>query len=160
MKYWVILLCKNNIFIQTEKEQVVIFCILLHMIIWINYFLVLPETSSFRCTLWRMDLHRQIFVVRIKNQQIGVHVWSAYLKCDLSMFSFRYVPPEQVKTVASVHASISGSSASSTSSTPEVRPLKTLLGESVPSLHLNKNTPSQVTTAIHVIIQLKIKCVS
>ncbi|KAK2880824.1 hypothetical protein Q8A67_018092 [Cirrhinus molitorella] len=54
-----------------------------------------------------------------------------------------YVPPEQVKTVASVHASISGSSASSTSSTPEVRPLKTLLGESVPTLHLNKKTPSQ-----------------
>ncbi|XP_016363232.1 arf-GAP domain and FG repeat-containing protein 1-like isoform X5 [Sinocyclocheilus anshuiensis] len=54
-----------------------------------------------------------------------------------------YVPPEQAKTVASVHASISGSSASSTSSTPEVRPLKTLLGESVPTLHLNKNTPSQ-----------------
>uniref|UniRef100_A0A8C2PV21 ArfGAP with FG repeats 1a n=1 Tax=Cyprinus carpio TaxID=7962 RepID=A0A8C2PV21_CYPCA len=54
-----------------------------------------------------------------------------------------YVPPEQAKTVASVHASVSGSSASSTSSTPEVRPLKTLLGESVPTLHLNKNTPSQ-----------------
>uniref|UniRef100_A0A673N6Z1 Arf-GAP domain and FG repeat-containing protein 1-like n=1 Tax=Sinocyclocheilus rhinocerous TaxID=307959 RepID=A0A673N6Z1_9TELE len=54
-----------------------------------------------------------------------------------------YVPPEQAKTVASVHASISGSSASSTSSTPEVRPLKTLLGESVPTLHLNKSTPSQ-----------------
>ncbi|XP_059390133.1 arf-GAP domain and FG repeat-containing protein 1-like isoform X2 [Carassius carassius] len=54
-----------------------------------------------------------------------------------------YVPPEQAKTVASVHASVSGSSASSASSTPEVRPLKTLLGESVPTLHLNKNTPSQ-----------------
>ncbi|KAF4104324.1 arf-GAP domain and FG repeat-containing protein 1a isoform X2 [Onychostoma macrolepis] len=54
-----------------------------------------------------------------------------------------YVPPEQAKMVAPVHASVSGSSASSTSSTPEVRPLKTLLGESVPSLHLNKNTPSQ-----------------
>uniref|UniRef100_A0A673KKK4 Arf-GAP domain and FG repeat-containing protein 1-like n=1 Tax=Sinocyclocheilus rhinocerous TaxID=307959 RepID=A0A673KKK4_9TELE len=54
-----------------------------------------------------------------------------------------YVPPEQAKTVTSVHASVSGSSASSTSSTPEVRPLKTLLGESVPTLHLNKNTPSQ-----------------
>ncbi|XP_026231443.1 arf-GAP domain and FG repeat-containing protein 1a isoform X3 [Anabas testudineus] len=52
-----------------------------------------------------------------------------------------YVPPEQAKVVASVHASISGSSNSSTSSTPEVRPLKTLLGESAPSLHLNKNTP-------------------
>ncbi|XP_028977625.1 arf-GAP domain and FG repeat-containing protein 1a isoform X5 [Esox lucius] len=54
-----------------------------------------------------------------------------------------FVPPEQAKVVASVHASISGSSASSTSSTPEVRPLKTLLGESAPALHLNKNTPSQ-----------------
>ncbi|XP_074497833.1 arf-GAP domain and FG repeat-containing protein 1a isoform X1 [Sebastes fasciatus] len=52
-----------------------------------------------------------------------------------------YVPPEQAKAVASVHASISGSSNSSTSSTPEVRPLKSLLGESAPSLHLNKNTP-------------------
>ncbi|KAM9732959.1 arf-GAP domain and FG repeat-containing protein 1a isoform 2-T2 [Menidia menidia] len=52
-----------------------------------------------------------------------------------------YVPPEQARVVASVHASISGSSNSSTSSTPEVRPLKSLLGESAPSLHLNKNTP-------------------
>ncbi|XP_006890361.1 PREDICTED: arf-GAP domain and FG repeat-containing protein 1 isoform X3 [Elephantulus edwardii] len=54
-----------------------------------------------------------------------------------------YVPPEQAKVVASVHASISGSSASSTSSTPEVKPLKSLLGDSTPSLHLNKGTPSQ-----------------
>uniref|UniRef100_A0A8C2ZLL3 ArfGAP with FG repeats 1a n=1 Tax=Cyclopterus lumpus TaxID=8103 RepID=A0A8C2ZLL3_CYCLU len=52
-----------------------------------------------------------------------------------------YVPPEQAKGVATVHVSISGSSNSSTSSTPEVRPLKSLLGESAPSLHLNKNTP-------------------
>ncbi|XP_077204956.1 arf-GAP domain and FG repeat-containing protein 1 isoform X8 [Paroedura picta] len=54
-----------------------------------------------------------------------------------------YVPPEQAKVVASVHASISGSSASSTSSTPEVKPLKSLLGESAPALHLNKGTPTQ-----------------
>ncbi|XP_064930065.1 arf-GAP domain and FG repeat-containing protein 1 isoform X9 [Columba livia] len=54
-----------------------------------------------------------------------------------------YVPPEQAKVVASVHASISGSSASSTSSTPEVKPLKSLLGETAPTLHLNKGTPSQ-----------------
>ncbi|XP_077396751.1 arf-GAP domain and FG repeat-containing protein 1a isoform X3 [Festucalex cinctus] len=52
-----------------------------------------------------------------------------------------YVPPDQAKAVASVHASISGSSNSSTSSTPEVRPLKSLLGESALTLHLNKNTP-------------------
>eukprot|EP00079_Xenopus_tropicalis_P030120 XP_012825864.1 PREDICTED: arf-GAP domain and FG repeat-containing protein 1 isoform X5 [Xenopus tropicalis] len=55
-----------------------------------------------------------------------------------------YVPPEQAKVVASVHASISGSSASSASSTPEVKPLKTLLGEGAPALQLNKGTPSQV----------------
>ncbi|XP_061878296.1 arf-GAP domain and FG repeat-containing protein 1b isoform X2 [Entelurus aequoreus] len=37
-----------------------------------------------------------------------------------------YVPPDQARTVASVQASVSGSSASSTGSTPEVQPLKTL----------------------------------
>uniref|UniRef100_A0A3B3WJ07 Arf-GAP domain-containing protein n=1 Tax=Poecilia mexicana TaxID=48701 RepID=A0A3B3WJ07_9TELE len=42
----------------------------------------------------------------------------------------RYVPPDQARAVASVQASVSGSSASSTGSTPEVQPLKTL--------HLNK----------------------
>ncbi|XP_028328482.1 arf-GAP domain and FG repeat-containing protein 1b isoform X2 [Gouania willdenowi] len=41
-----------------------------------------------------------------------------------------YVPPDQVRAVVSVQASVSGSSASSTGSTPEVQPLKTL--------HLNK----------------------
>ncbi|XP_070609424.1 arf-GAP domain and FG repeat-containing protein 1 isoform X5 [Erythrolamprus reginae] len=59
-----------------------------------------------------------------------------------------YVPPEQAKVVASVHASISGSSASSTSSTPEVKPLKSLLGESAPALHLNKDTPTQSPVTI------------
>ncbi|XP_053565820.1 arf-GAP domain and FG repeat-containing protein 1 isoform X2 [Bombina bombina] len=54
-----------------------------------------------------------------------------------------YVPPEQARVVASVHASISGSSASSTSSTPEVKPLKSLLGDTATSLQLNKGTPSQ-----------------
>ncbi|KAM8850036.1 arf-GAP domain and FG repeat-containing protein 1b isoform 2-T2 [Spinachia spinachia] len=37
-----------------------------------------------------------------------------------------YVPPDQARAVASVQASVSGSSASSTVSTPEVQPLKTL----------------------------------
>ncbi|XP_032080855.1 arf-GAP domain and FG repeat-containing protein 1 isoform X4 [Thamnophis elegans] len=59
-----------------------------------------------------------------------------------------YVPPEQAKVVASVHASISESSASSTSSTPEVKPLKSLLGESAPALHLNKDTPTQSPVTI------------
>ncbi|KAG2462271.1 DAW1 factor, partial [Polypterus senegalus] len=63
-----------------------------------------------------------------------------------------YVPPEQAKVVASVHASISGSSASSTSSTPEVRPLKSLLGDSAPALHLNKSTPSQINKIPKVIL--------
>lgn len=61
-------------------------------------------------------------------------------------YVLRYVPPDQARVVASVHASMSGSSASSTNSTPEVRPLKTLLGESAPPLHLSRNTPSQVGT--------------
>ncbi|XP_028276168.1 arf-GAP domain and FG repeat-containing protein 1a isoform X2 [Parambassis ranga] len=60
-----------------------------------------------------------------------------------------YVPPEQAKVVASVHASISGSSNSSTSSTPEVRPLKTLLGDSAPALHLNKNTPPNQSPVVN-----------
>lgn len=63
----------------------------------------------------------------------------------IALLACRYVPPEQAKVVASVHASISGSSASSTSSTPEVKPLKSLLGEAAPTLHLNKGTPSQVS---------------
>ncbi|KAM3865831.1 LOW QUALITY PROTEIN: arf-GAP domain and FG repeat-containing protein 1b [Diretmus argenteus] len=46
-----------------------------------------------------------------------------------------YVPPDQARAVASVQASVSGSSASSTGSTPEVQPLKTL--------HLNKTPPRQ-----------------
>ncbi|XP_019741513.1 arf-GAP domain and FG repeat-containing protein 1a isoform X7 [Hippocampus comes] len=59
-----------------------------------------------------------------------------------------YVPPEQAKVVASVHASISGSSNSSTSSTPEVRPLKSLLGDSALTLHLNKNPPPNQSPVI------------
>uniref|UniRef100_A0A3P8WKW8 ArfGAP with FG repeats 1b n=1 Tax=Cynoglossus semilaevis TaxID=244447 RepID=A0A3P8WKW8_CYNSE len=37
-----------------------------------------------------------------------------------------YVPPDQARSVGSVQASVSGSSASSTGSTPEVQPLKSL----------------------------------
>nr|XP_056706624.1 arf-GAP domain and FG repeat-containing protein 1 isoform X2 [Euleptes europaea] len=68
-----------------------------------------------------------------------------------------YVPPEQAKVVASVHASISGSSASSTSSTPEVKPLKSLLGESAPALHLNKGTPTQSPVVVRSQGQLQEK---
>lgn len=46
-----------------------------------------------------------------------------------------YVPPDQARVVASVQASVSGSSASSTGSTPEVPPLRTL--------QLNKTPPRQ-----------------
>lgn len=48
-----------------------------------------------------------------------------------------YVPPEQAKVLATVQASISGSSASSTSSTPEVLP------QPIKTLHLNKTPSSQ-----------------
>ncbi|XP_072546794.1 arf-GAP domain and FG repeat-containing protein 1a isoform X2 [Salminus brasiliensis] len=61
-----------------------------------------------------------------------------------------YVTSKQAKVVASVHASISGSSASSTSSTPEVRPLKTLLGDTAPALHLSRSTPSQSPVVLHI----------
>ncbi|XP_047247239.1 arf-GAP domain and FG repeat-containing protein 1a isoform X3 [Girardinichthys multiradiatus] len=59
-----------------------------------------------------------------------------------------YVPPEQAKVVATANASISGSSNSSTNSTPEVRPLKSLLGESAPTLHLTKNTPQNQSPVV------------
>lgn len=57
----------------------------------------------------------------------------------------RYVPPDQARAVASVQASVSGSSASSTGSTPEVQPLKTL--------QLNK-TPLRQVTEIHTECEL------
>ncbi|XP_034039846.1 arf-GAP domain and FG repeat-containing protein 1b isoform X2 [Thalassophryne amazonica] len=50
-----------------------------------------------------------------------------------------YVPPDQARAMASVQASVSGSSASSTGSTPEVQPLK--------SLQLNK-TPLRQSPAL------------
>lgn len=94
------------------------------------------------------NLHVSCFAKRLK-----VSGWCHTIPMSYSLFIIlgchnentvilpRYVPPEQAKVVASVHASISGSSNSSTSSTPEVRPLKSLLGETAPSLHLNRNTP-------------------
>lgn len=51
----------------------------------------------------------------------------------------RYVPPDQARTVASVQASVSGSSASSTGSTPEVQP------QPLKVLQLNKTPVRQVT---------------
>ena len=48
----------------------------------------------------------------------------------------RYVPPEQARAVSTGQAPVSGSSASSTGSTPEVQPLKTL--------QLTKTPPRQV----------------
>uniref|UniRef100_UPI00398E7319 arf-GAP domain and FG repeat-containing protein 1a isoform X2 n=1 Tax=Pristiophorus japonicus TaxID=55135 RepID=UPI00398E7319 len=54
-----------------------------------------------------------------------------------------FVPAERAWAVAAAHASISGSSASSASSTPEVKPLKSLLYESTPALPLNKGTSTR-----------------
>uniref|UniRef100_A0A8C6NSH4 ArfGAP with FG repeats 1b n=1 Tax=Nothobranchius furzeri TaxID=105023 RepID=A0A8C6NSH4_NOTFU len=51
-----------------------------------------------------------------------------------------YVPPDQARAVASVQASVSGSSASSTGSTPEVHPLKTL--------QLSKTPPRRAHAAV------------
>ncbi|XP_041036482.1 arf-GAP domain and FG repeat-containing protein 1a isoform X1 [Carcharodon carcharias] len=54
-----------------------------------------------------------------------------------------FVPAERAWAVAAAHASISGSSASSASSTPEVKPVKSLLYETTPALPLSKGTPTQ-----------------
>ncbi|KAL0966840.1 hypothetical protein UPYG_G00300780 [Umbra pygmaea] len=51
-----------------------------------------------------------------------------------------YVPPDQARTVATAQASKSGSSASSTGSTPEVQPLKTL--------QLNKTPPTRQSPVV------------
>lgn len=83
--------------------------------------------------------------LRFASSQLQTYKLHVKLVKTIALLECRYVPPEQAKVVASVHASISGSSASSTSSTPEVKPLKSLLGEAAPALHLNKGTPSQVS---------------
>ncbi|XP_078790416.1 arf-GAP domain and FG repeat-containing protein 1b isoform X4 [Oryzias latipes] len=49
-----------------------------------------------------------------------------------------YVPPDQAKAVASVHASVSGSSMSSAGSPPEVHPLKSLQLNKTPSPGLSR----------------------
>ncbi|XP_061431114.1 arf-GAP domain and FG repeat-containing protein 1 isoform X2 [Lethenteron reissneri] len=56
-----------------------------------------------------------------------------------------FVAPEQARTVAALHASLSGSSASSGSSTPEVRPLRCAgpAGSSTPTLDGLRHTPTQ-----------------
>ncbi|KAK6310348.1 hypothetical protein J4Q44_G00184030 [Coregonus suidteri] len=51
-----------------------------------------------------------------------------------------YVPPDQARTVATAQASKSGSSASSTGSTPEIQPLKTL--------QLNKTPPTRQSPVV------------
>uniref|UniRef100_A0A4W5S0J9 ArfGAP with FG repeats 1b n=1 Tax=Hucho hucho TaxID=62062 RepID=A0A4W5S0J9_9TELE len=63
-----------------------------------------------------------------------------------------YVPPDQARTVAMAQASKSGSSASSTASTPEVQPLKTLqLNKSPPT----RQSPMVVRSLAHPIVQEK-----
>ncbi|XP_032833597.2 uncharacterized protein LOC116956255 isoform X2 [Petromyzon marinus] len=56
-----------------------------------------------------------------------------------------FVAPEQARTVAALHASLSGSSASSGSSTPEVRPLRCAgpAGSGTPTLDGLRHTPTQ-----------------
>ncbi|XP_069753400.1 LOW QUALITY PROTEIN: arf-GAP domain and FG repeat-containing protein 1a [Narcine bancroftii] len=54
-----------------------------------------------------------------------------------------FVPAERAWAVAAVHASISGSSASSASSTPEVKPGNSQISDATPALPLNKGTSNQ-----------------
>ncbi|XP_054624192.1 arf-GAP domain and FG repeat-containing protein 1b isoform X2 [Dunckerocampus dactyliophorus] len=62
-----------------------------------------------------------------------------------------YVPPDQARAVASVQASVSGSSASSTGSTPEVQPLKTLQLNKTPL----RQSPGLVRSQAHLTAQEK-----
>ncbi|XP_064848243.1 arf-GAP domain and FG repeat-containing protein 1b isoform X4 [Oncorhynchus masou masou] len=63
-----------------------------------------------------------------------------------------YVPPDQARTVAMAQASKSGSSASSTASTPEVQPLKTLQLNKTPP---TRQSPMVVRSLAHPIVQEK-----
>ncbi|XP_041848747.1 arf-GAP domain and FG repeat-containing protein 1-like isoform X2 [Melanotaenia boesemani] len=62
-----------------------------------------------------------------------------------------YVPPDQARVVASVQASVSGSSASSTGSTPEVQPLKTLQLNKTPL----RQSPGLARAQAHSVAQEK-----
>ncbi|XP_039671057.1 arf-GAP domain and FG repeat-containing protein 1-like isoform X3 [Perca fluviatilis] len=89
--------------------------------------------------------HQEIEFLQKHSNEVCKHIWlGLYDDRTLVVPDFReplkvkeflqekyekkrwYVPPEQARAVASVQASVSGSSASSTGSTPEVQPLKTL----------------------------------
>ncbi|XP_031711100.1 arf-GAP domain and FG repeat-containing protein 1b isoform X2 [Anarrhichthys ocellatus] len=89
--------------------------------------------------------HQEIEFLQKHSNEVCKHIWlGLYDDRTLVVPDFRepqkvkeflqekyekkrwYVPPDQARTVASVQASVSGSSASSTGSTPEVQPLKTL----------------------------------
>ncbi|XP_078266486.1 arf-GAP domain and FG repeat-containing protein 1a isoform X2 [Rhinoraja longicauda] len=58
-----------------------------------------------------------------------------------------FVPAERAWAVAAAHASISGSSASSASSTPEIKPGKSQTSDTTPALPPNKGTPTQSPAA-------------
>ncbi|XP_028987289.1 arf-GAP domain and FG repeat-containing protein 1b isoform X3 [Betta splendens] len=62
-----------------------------------------------------------------------------------------YVPPDQARAVSSVQASVSGSSASSTGSTPEVQPLKSLQLNRTPL----RQSPGLVRSQAHSAAQEK-----
>nr|XP_046216448.1 arf-GAP domain and FG repeat-containing protein 1-like isoform X3 [Oncorhynchus gorbuscha] len=63
-----------------------------------------------------------------------------------------YVPPDQARTVAMAQASKSGSSASSTASTPEIQPLRTLQLSKTPP---TRQSPMVVRSLAHPIVQEK-----
>ncbi|XP_044076308.1 arf-GAP domain and FG repeat-containing protein 1b isoform X2 [Siniperca chuatsi] len=89
--------------------------------------------------------HQEIEFLQKHSNEVCKHIWlGLYDDRTLVVPDFRepqkvkeflqekyekkrwYVPPDQARAVVSVQASVSGSSASSTGSTPEVQPLKTL----------------------------------
>ncbi|XP_029310060.1 arf-GAP domain and FG repeat-containing protein 1b isoform X2 [Cottoperca gobio] len=114
--------------------------------------------------------HQEIEFLQKHSNEVCKHIWlGLYDDRTLVVPDFRepqkvkeflqekyekkrwYVPPDQARAVASVQASVSGSSASSTGSTPEVQPLKTLQLNKTPL----RQSPGRGRSHAHIAAQEK-----
>ncbi|XP_033506656.1 arf-GAP domain and FG repeat-containing protein 1b isoform X2 [Epinephelus lanceolatus] len=114
--------------------------------------------------------HQEIEFLQKHSNEVCKHIWlGLYDDRTLVVPDFRepqkvkeflqekyekkrwYVPPDQARAVASVQASVSGSSASSTGSTPEVQPLKTLQLNKTPL----RQSPALSRSQAHSVAQEK-----
>nr|XP_040027662.1 arf-GAP domain and FG repeat-containing protein 1b isoform X2 [Gasterosteus aculeatus aculeatus] len=112
--------------------------------------------------------HQEIEFLQKHSNEVCKHIWlGLYDDRTLVVPDFRepqkvkeflqekyekkrwYVPPDQARAVASVQVAVSGSSASSTGSTPEVQPLKTLQLSKTPLRQSPRRGRSQTRGAAH-----------